>query len=139
MKTLGLTLVAFAALATPAFASGAVDAAKAHIAAIGAANVTAIDADYTAASTLQWVGGPLDGAYVGTDKIAGVWGKFTKGQGKLATKISRISESANPAGSTVVANVVFTGKAPIKVRYVMTYRAGKLVNEIWQIAPKANY
>jgi hypothetical protein len=35
----------------------------------------------------------------------------------------------------VTANVQFEGKAPIKVRYVLLYRDGKLANEVWQIDP----
>ena len=34
------------------------------------------------------------------------------------------------------ANVQFEGKQPIKVRYVLTYRDAKIVNETWQIDPK---
>ena len=32
--------------------------------------------------------------------------------------------------------VEFKGKNTIKVRYVLVYRGGKLVNETWQIDPK---
>jgi len=32
--------------------------------------------------------------------------------------------------------VLFEGKAPIKVRYVLTFRDGKIVAETWQIDPK---
>ena len=52
-------------------------------------------------------------------------GKFGKAAGPL-----------NPKGSTVSANVQFDGKQPIKVRYVLTYRDGKVVSETWQIDPK---
>jgi hypothetical protein len=64
-----------------------------------------------------------------------VWSKFTKSQGPLEHKVSNLQENANPKGATVTANVEFKGKAPIKVRYVLTYRDGKIVNEIWQIDP----
>lgn len=37
---------------------------------------------------------------------------------------------------TVSANVQFQGKQSIKVRYVLTYRDGMLINETWQIDPK---
>ena len=50
--------------------------------------------------------------------------------------MDRLEESANPKGSTVSANVQFEGKAPIKVRYVLTFREGKVVSETWQIDPK---
>jgi hypothetical protein len=32
--------------------------------------------------------------------------------------------------------VTFTGKNVVKVRYVMLYRGGQLIDEIWQIDPK---
>lgn len=50
--------------------------------------------------------------------------------------MDKLEESANPKGATVSANVQFEGKAPIKVRYVLTLREGKIVNEVWQIDPK---
>ena len=33
-------------------------------------------------------------------------------------------------------SVLIEGKAPIKVRYVLTFREGKIVSETWQIDPK---
>ena len=53
--------------------------------------------------------------------------------------MTNVQESGNPKGDTVTANVVFAGKTTIKVRYIMMYRDGKLVNEIWQIDPSATY
>jgi hypothetical protein len=50
-------------------------------------------------------------------------------------KVSELTESKNDKGSTVMANVGFQGKNTIKVRYVLTYRDGKLVAETWQIDP----
>lgn len=47
-----------------------------------------------------------------------------------------MKENGNPAGTTVTADVVFQGKATIKVRYVMLFRDDKLIDEIWQIDPK---
>jgi hypothetical protein len=49
--------------------------------------------------------------------------------------VSGVQESANPKGATVTANVIFSGKSDIKVRYVLTYRDGKIVTETWQIDP----
>jgi hypothetical protein len=90
---------------------------------------------YNKDAALQWVGGPLDGVYNGDTRLRELWSKFTKAQGKLEHKVSDVEESANPKGATVTANVEFQGKAAIKVRYVLTYRDGKIVNEIWQIDP----
>ncbi|MDS4021667.1 MAG: nuclear transport factor 2 family protein, partial [Candidatus Competibacter sp.] len=58
-----------------------------------------------------------------------------KAQGELTVKVSNVQESANPKGATVIANVVFGGKNDIKVRYVLVYRDGKIVGEVWQIDP----
>ena len=115
--------------------AGPTDDAQAHFKAIGAGEVDKVMAAYADGATLQWVGGPLNGMYSGVDKIKEVWGKFTK-NGPLEVTASKVEESTNPAGSTVTANVVFKGKAEIKVRYVLVYREGKVVNEIWQIDPK---
>ncbi len=38
-----------------------------------------------------------------------------------------------------MANVVFAGKNAVKVRYVMLYTDGKLVDEIWQVDPDGKY
>jgi hypothetical protein len=35
----------------------------------------------------------------------------------------------------VVADVAFAGRMTVKVRYVMTYREGRLVSETWQVDP----
>lgn len=115
--------------------AGSADNAQAHFNAIASADMGKIMEGYADSAILQWVGGPLDGAYSGADKVKEVWGKFTKVNGPLEVKVSKMEESANPKGATVSANVVFTGKSAIKVRYVLVYREGKLVNEIWQIDP----
>lgn len=127
-----ITAVALLALSSTAFA-GATDDANAHFKAIGAGNVEQIMQGYADNAVFQWVGGPLNGAYSGNDKIREVWSKFFKGNAPLEVTAGKLEESGNPAGSTVTANVEFKGKNTIKVRYVLTYREGKLVNEVWQI------
>ncbi len=115
--------------------AGPSDDGTAHVKAVAAGDVDKIMAGYSDTAVFQWVGGPLDGVYTGSDAIRGVWSKFAKGNAPLNASIEGLSVSANPNGSTVTANVVFSGKKTIKVRYVMVYRADKLVNEIWQIDP----
>ena len=124
------TLVSLTALAGPA------DDAKAHFQAIGGGEVDKIMATYGDDAVFQWVGGPLDGAYKGGEAIRGVWTKFAKANSPLTVAVNKLAESGNPSGATVTANVTFTGKNTIKVRYVLTYRGGKVVNEVWQIDPK---
>ena len=138
MKGFCKSIVVFAALTVSGvvWADGAVGMAEKHFRAIAAGDVQAVMADYGDGATLHWVGGPLDGAYRGADQLQGVWAKFAKAQGALKVKVGALKESANPAGSTVTANVVFSGKQTIKVRYALVYRQGRLIDEIWQIDPK---
>jgi hypothetical protein len=128
-------------VATLIVAAGAVQAAPAddartHFQAIGAGDLAIVMRGYADNAQFNWIGGPLDGTYTSADSIRGVWQKFTGSQGALKVSIDKLEESANPKGSTVSANVLFEGKAPIKVRYVLTFRDGKIVSETWQIDPK---
>lgn len=107
-----------------------------HINAVAAGDVNKAMAGYADNTVFQWVGGPLDGVYTSREAIHGVWSKFAKGNAPLTATITQLAESSNPKGSTVSANVTFSGKKTIKVRYILVYREGKLVNEIWQIDPK---
>ena len=136
-KTLSLTACAAAILfsATGAMAAPA-DDAKTHFQAIGSGDLAVVMRGYADNAQFNWVGGPLDGTYSNADAIRGVWEKFTKSQGPLKVSVEKLEESANTSGSTVSANVQFEGKAPIKVRYVLTFRQGKIVSETWQIDPK---
>ena len=129
MSCLGITLAA------PAIAASPADLANQHIAAVAAGDVTKILAAYSPDSILNWVGGPLDGTYIGPAQLSSTWSKFSK-QAPLTFQISRLAQNANPAGATVTADVIFQGKKTIKVHYVLLYRAGALVDEIWQIDPK---
>lgn len=139
MKTFLLSTVALTLSAGIAFAGPAEDMAKTRIAAIAKGDVAAITSAYADGTTLQWVGGPLDGKYSGADKLKEVWTKFTTAQGDQKATVAAITEAANPKGATVIANVAFAGKNTVKVRYVMVYRDGKLADEIWQVDPNAAY
>jgi len=130
-----ITLAAVLMTASLTAVAGAKEDAIAHFQAIAAGDVAAVTAPYGEQAVFQWVGGPLDGVYQGAESIRGVWEKFTKANGMLALDVDNIAESANPKGATVTANVIFKGKSTIKVRYVLTFRESKLVNETWQIDP----
>ncbi len=131
-----LAALAITGIVATAHAETPVNLAHQHLDAIAAGDVAKITSQYSAGTWLSWVGGPLDGTYVGTQQISDVWRKFAKAQAPLEVTVGALRESANPAGSTVTADVTFTGKMPIKVRYVMLYRGGQLIDEIWQIDPK---
>jgi ketosteroid isomerase-like protein len=126
---------AFTLISASAFA-GPADDAKAHFQAIAGGDLDKIMANYSGNAVFQWVGGPLDGTYEGAEAIRNVWSKFAKANAPLTVTTDQVAESANPKGTTVTANVTFSGKNTIKVRYVLTYRDGRLVNEVWQIDPK---
>jgi hypothetical protein len=118
-----------------AFASPSSDAAQIHFTAIGAGDTSVVMRGYGDNAQLTWVGGPLDGLYAGADAIRATWEKFGKAVGPARVTVLGLDESANPKGATIVAKVQFDGKTQVKVRYVLTYRDGKLVNETWQIDP----
>ena len=137
MKSLSaLTIVTLAGLAGPALAETPANLAKIHIDAVGAGDVAKITAQYNASSWLAWVGGPLNGTFIGPQQLSEVWGKFAKAQAPLKVTVRDMKESGNPAGTTVTADVVFTGKNTLKIRYVMLYRGDNLVDEVFQIDPK---
>ena len=131
-----LAALAITGVAATAQAETPVNLAHQHLDAIAAGDVAKITSQYNSGAWLSWVGGPPDGSYFGPQQIADVWGMFAKSQAPLTTKIGEVRESANPAGSTVTADVTFTGKMVIEVRYVMLYRGGELIDGIWQIDPK---
>lgn len=134
-KSTLLGACALSFLAGSAFA-GPTDDARTHFQAIGSGDLQILMRGYADQAQFNWIGGPLDGTYSTSEAIRGVWTKFTKGQGPLKVSVGQLEESVNPKGATVSANVLFEGKAPIKVRYVLTFREGKIVSETWQIDPK---
>ncbi|KVK88944.1 hypothetical protein WS90_37160 [Burkholderia cepacia] len=110
--------------------------ANQHFQAIASGDVAQLMRGYADNAQFNWVGGPLDGTYTGVDAIRGVWEKFMKAQGPMKVSVDGIEEAANPKGASVTANVVFEGKQPIRVRYVLTYRDARVVSETWQIDAK---
>lgn len=136
LASLTLLLACTAGASSAAFAGPALDAAQAHFAAIGNGERAAIMGSYADNARLTWIGGPLDGTYDGPAAIGAVWDKFGSAAGQARVTVLGVAESANPKGATVVASVQFDGKTQVKVRYVLTYRDGKLVNETWQVDPK---
>lgn len=126
---------ALALSATGAFAAPA-DDARTHFQAIASGDVQILMRGYAENAQFNWIGGPLDGTYTTPEAIRGVWTRFTGSQGPLKVSVDRLEESANPKGSTISANVQFEGKSAIKVRYVLTFRDGRIVSETWQIDPR---
>lgn len=107
-----------------------------HFNAIARGDLALATRQYADGAVLEWVGGPLDGRYAGAPRIREAWQKFTAANPELDVTVDNMHESANSKGATVTANVRFDGRQPITVRYVLTYRDGKLVHETWQVDPK---
>lgn len=139
LSTLAATLALVAASGSAALAGPAEDLARSRINAIAGGDLAAVTSAYGLAATLHWVGGPLDGTYGQPDKIKEVWSKFFAAQGAQKAKVAAATEAANPKGGTVTVDATFAGKNTVKVRYVLLYRDGKLVDEIWQVNPAAAY
>lgn len=139
LSTLAATLALVAASGSAALAGPAEDLARSRINAIAGGDLAAVTFAYGPAATLHWVGGPLDGTYGQPDKIKEVWSKFFAAQGAQKAKVAAATEAANPKGGTVTVDAIFAGKNTVKVRYVLLYRDGKLVDEIWQVNPAATY
>ena len=122
------------AVATPLPASSAEMQTNMHVQAIASGNVAKLATEYAPDARLEWIGGPLDGTYRGA-QIAEVWAKFTKAQGPRGATSANMETSTNPKGATVSLNGLYRGKADVKVRQVITYRNGLIMNEIWQVDP----
>jgi len=136
MKRIALAASLALSLISAAHAGQASLDATTHFQAIASGDVQVVMRGYKDSAQLQWLGGPLDGNYAGAAPIRDVWEKFTKSQGTLKLTVDKLEESTNTNGSTVTANVLFEGKGPIKVRYVLVYRDNMIVSETWQIDPK---
>lgn len=136
MKRFALAASLALVMIATAQAGQASNDATTHFRAIASGDLQVLLRGYNDDAQLQWLGGPLNGNYAGTAPIRGIWEKFTKSQGALKLTVDKLEESANINGSTVTANVLFEGKAPIKVRYVLVYRDNMIVSETWQIDPK---
>jgi hypothetical protein len=139
LSTLAAALVLVAASGSVALAGPAEDLAKSRIDAVAGGDLATVTAAYGPDAILHWVGGPLDGTYSQPGKIKEVWSKFFATQGAQKATIAATTEAANPKGGTVTVDATFTGKNTVKVRYVLLYRDGKLLDEIWQVNPAASY
>lgn len=107
----------------------------AHIQAISSAPLETLMPQYAENARLEWIGGPLDGAYNGADAIESAWARFIAGRGEMRADVEGYLVSENPKGRTVIATVLYRGEKTIPVRLITTYRDGMIAAEIWQIDP----
>ena len=110
--------------------------AREHFKEIAAGKIAPIMAQYGRHATLNWVGGKLDGTYRGDAEIRHVWERFAHDMGKTTETVSDVHVAGDMKGMTVTADVTFKGKMSVPVRYVLVYRNRKIVDEVWQLAPK---
>lgn len=129
-----ISAVLMAAASTAAFAAPAPDAQR-HFQAIAFGDIGHIMKQYTNGAVLQWIGGPLNGTYFGPTQIRRAWTRFTKAMAPGTVEVSNVKVAGDMKGMTVTANVEFDGRKDVKVRYVLVYRHGKLVDEVWQVDP----
>jgi hypothetical protein len=130
-------LLGLATACATMFGSGmsAEEMARAHWAAIQKNDMAGTTQDYTDGTSLDWVGGPLNGKYTGKTAIAGVWGKFFGAQGPLTADISNVMARAEGGKQVVTARTIFKGKATVPVDYTLVYDGGSIVSETWKIRP----
>jgi hypothetical protein len=134
-----LALIVCSAAGSGACAKGeapdASEAGDAHIQAISSASADLLTPQYAGSARLEWIGGPLDGAYEGAGAINAVWSRFIAGRGTMKAYIQSYVVAENPNGRTVIASIVYRGDKTIPVRLITTYRDGMIASEIWQIDP----
>jgi hypothetical protein len=116
-------------------ASAGTDAvrAEAFFNAISGGNPETVSSFYADKAEFHWVGGPLAGIYKGKAQIKGVWEKFGSAAGQLTYKTLELSESNNGPVSTVTARVNFIGPKEVPVKFILMFKDGKIVNQIWQV------
>jgi ketosteroid isomerase-like protein len=109
--------------------------AKAHVEAVAAGDLEAVMRDYPKGAFMEWVGGPLDGQYRGTEAIRAVWKKFfAANEGKpRPARFGELESYSSAKGASIEITAEYGGKTPLKVWHVLVYRDGALVAEIWQI------
>jgi hypothetical protein len=122
-------------------ASAGTDAvrAEAFFNAISGGNAETVTSFYADKAEFHWVGGPLAGIYKGKGQIKAVWERFGQAAGKLDYKTLAVSESQNGPISTVTARVKFIGPKEVPVKFVLMFKDGKIVNQIWQVDKGEGY
>jgi len=135
-------LLFLAACCLPAYAfAGPLDerAAEAHLKAIAAGDVDGVMKAYGDEPYMDWIGGPLDGRYRGTEALRELWKKFAAANDNQPRPLQRttITQNGNPKGVTLTVTAEYGGKTIVRTHQVLVYRDLKLVSEIWQIDPSA--
>jgi len=125
--------------ASSAAFAGPTQLAQDHFQLIAFGDIDHIMQQYANGAVLQWIGGPLNGTYFGPMQIRRAWKDFVHAANPGAYETSNVTVARNGDGETVTADVKFEGRKNIKVRYVLVYRKGKLVDEVWQIDPKLQF
>jgi ketosteroid isomerase-like protein len=114
-------------------------AADTHLKAIAAGDVDTVMKAYGDDPSMDWVGGPLDGRYRGSEAVRELWRKFAAANDHQPRPLQRtaIAQHGNPKGVTLTVTAEYGGKTPVRTHQVLVYRDMKLVSEVWQIDPAA--
>lgn len=109
--------------------------AEAYFHAITGGDAEIIASFYAENAEFRWIGGPLAGTYQGRDRIKGVWEKFAAAAGQFTHEVLELNETPAPKGksSTVIARIAFKGETDVPVKFVMTYKDGKIASQTWQV------
>jgi ketosteroid isomerase-like protein len=117
----------------PSYAGDDTVRAEAYFQAITSGDTETIASFYADNAEFRWIGGPLAGFYKGKDDIKGVWKRFSAAAGKFTHEVLELNETPEGKGSTVNARVAFKGATDVPVKFILTYRDGKITSETWQV------
>jgi hypothetical protein len=109
--------------------------AQYHWEAIARSDIGMTTIHYTPNSTLEWVGGPLQGKYAGPTAIAEVWTKFFNAQRPTEVEVSNVQERQEGGRQAVAARVLFKGRRAVPVDYLLVFDGGRIVAETWKVVP----
>lgn len=135
-----------AALNATANQFGVVAAAYAHWNSISARNLSGTTSDYTTTVSLQWIGGALNGTYVGVANISRVWQEFFAGSSAMWwSTIAPVSVSVGTTTSQVNATLQFTltsAANPLDItfvdvayslQFIYTHGGWMVAFEVWHL------
>ncbi|WP_324734962.1 pyrolysin [Thermococcus sp. SY098] len=101
-------------------------------------NLTALIQQNNDASTLYWVGGPLNGTYKGIENAKATWSRFLGGNNVTKVDVYNITLAKSEEGMTGIRAVVIVstkeGKR-IPLRYEIYFKDDSIIEEWWIIDP----
>jgi ketosteroid isomerase-like protein len=123
---------------SPVFAGDDTVRAEAYFSSITGGDAETIASFYADDAEFRWIGGPLAGLYKGRDQIKGVWTRFSEAAGSFTHEVLELSETAKGPESVITARVAFKGATAVPVKFLITYKDGKITSETWQVDKSPN-